>query len=227
VFTAKPLESILVSLLCLIAPSMLACSAPASESAGSAQAALGAPTDPGGTDDGTPTRTTCTSKFGNGLSGGFGRLDGFLVSIVPPGSGQCSADRHHVHLQVLSGGEVYDVAVNADGGFMATRDAPLPGDAWAEGWHTPAHLDYVSDLGLHSQDFQQGDLPTLAEDIETALANANHISVFATTYSSGGAHLVHRGSGANSNANRDGLIVTDPLSPTAHVYAFHFSNQTF
>jgi len=41
-------------------------------------------------DDGTPTRQTCTSNFGDALSAQatYGRLDGYLVAIVPPSNMQ-------------------------------------------------------------------------------------------------------------------------------------------
>ena len=54
------------------------------------------------------------------------------------------------------------------------------------------------------------------------MANANHVSIFATGYGPGGAHLVHRNGGGN-----DGAIVLDPLAPKAHLFVFHFSNQSF
>jgi hypothetical protein len=172
--------------------------------------------------DGTPTRVPCTNNFGTGLTGSFGRLDGIVVAVVPPGHGSCNADAHHVHVQVLSGGETYDIAVNTDAGFSATKDMPLPGGAWADGWHAGGSLDYVTDLGLHVGDFQAGSEAALSQQLETALANANHISVFATIYSHGGAHLVHR-----HGQGHDGLLVTDPLSASPHLFAFHFSNQSF
>ncbi len=174
-------------------------------------------------DDGPPARVTCTTSFGTGLSpGGFGRLDGFVVAVVVPGSGACNADSHHVHVQVSSGGATYDVAVNTDSGFVAEKDVPLPGGAWNEGWHAHAKLDYASDLGLHAPDFSPGSEGAINQQIEGALASANHVSVFATTYSKGGIHLVHR-----HGFNDDGALVLDPLSPTSRVFAFHFSNQSF
>jgi hypothetical protein len=165
----------------------------------------------------------CTSNFGDGLAGTFGRLDGTIVSVVPNGhTGSCNSDRSHVHLQVLSNGQVYDVAVNTDGGFVAEKDLPLPGGAWTDGWHRGGSLDYVQDLGLHVADFQSQNEPALEQYVLDALTNANHVSVFATLYSHGGIHLVHR------RANdQDGALVLDPLSPKARVLVFHFSDQTF
>jgi hypothetical protein len=174
-------------------------------------------------DDGPPTRVPCTSSFGSALTGAYGRLDGFAVAVVPPASGgACSADRHHVHLQVSAGGATYDIAINTDSGFIAQKDMPLPGAPWSEGWHKDASLDYPTDLGLHDADFTAGSEAVLDQDIETALATANHVSVFATPFNHGGAHLVHR-----QGSGHDGALVTDPLSAQAHVFAFHFSNQTF
>jgi hypothetical protein len=175
--------------------------------------------------DGTPTRVPCTSNFGDGLSGTFGRLDGVVVAVVPPGHGTCNADAHHVHVQVLSRGQTYDVAVNTDSGFIAEKDVSLvslPSGPWADGWHGGGSLDYVADLGLHDADFTAGSEADLDQRLETALASANHVSLFATLYSHGGVHLVHR-----RGHGQDGALVTDPLSPSSHLFAFHFSNQSF
>src|SRR5258706_669036 len=76
-------------------------------------------------DDGTPTRLACTSTFGTALTASptYGRLDGFLVAIVPPGNGSaCNADSTHVHLQVRMTGAVYDVAVDVSNGQTGIDD---------------------------------------------------------------------------------------------------------
>ena len=98
--------------------------------------------------DGTPVRQPCTSQFGHALTSVYGRLDGFLVAIVQPGSGNaCNADTSHVHLQVKMNGAIYDVAVNVgstgttDDVHTTTRDIPLP--QWSEGWHPGVLEDYV------------------------------------------------------------------------------------
>jgi len=193
---------------------------------------------PGGNDgdggDGAAMRRPCTEAFGSALSSTYGRLDGFLVAIVAPGpsSAPCHADSDHVHLQVLMGGAVYDVAVNvgtndtSNDVHTATIDRALIGAAWSEGWHTDATVDYVA-LGVHADGLALQTQTQTVAALMSDLATANHISVYATGYSPtpSGAHLVHRHtSGA---AGTDGLVVTRPLSPAAHVRLFSFSTQTF
>jgi len=180
-------------------------------------------------DDGTPMRRACTGNFGSALSTSFGRLDGYLVAIVPPGGGGCNADSDHVHLQILVNGAVYDVAVNvgSSGGVddvcTTTRDRAMPGPAWSEGWHTGAMIldDYVSD-GVHSTDTTQTPRAQLASELMSDLSTVNHISVFATGYGPDGVHLVHR-----NGSGHDGLVITEPLSTPAHLRFFRFTNQAF
>jgi hypothetical protein len=177
-------------------------------------------------DDGVPSRQACTSNFGSALDTQFGRLDGFLVAIVPPGHRGCNGDSSHLHLQVSVQGSVYDVAVNIGStpGDVETleRDLPLPDGAWSEGWHPGLHLDYPQ-LGLRSTDFTPTSSPAaLAQHLSDELASVNHISVFATGYGPDGIHDVHyKGSG------HDGAIAIRPLSSPAHLLLFHFSDQTF
>jgi hypothetical protein len=173
--------------------------------------------------DGPPVRHPCTSSFGAALtSGSQGRLDGILVAVVPPGGHACSGDAHHVHLQIMMQGAVYDVAVNVSGVDFAQTDAPLSGAPWSEGWHAATPLDYPSSLSLHSGDFAPVAESTLATQIADAVSQANHVSIFATKYSKSGIHLVHRNGSGN-----DGAIVLNPLSPRARYLVFHFPNQTF
>lgn len=182
-------------------------------------------------DDGTPTRQACTSAFGSGLTATptFGRLDGFLVAIVPPGGGGCNADQSHVHLQVKMSGAIYDVAIDVTDGqtgiddvHTTTRDSAMPVDLpWAEGWHTALLADYVA-MGVHSTDLPLATKAELTSTLMTDLATANHVSVYATTYGADGTHLVHRNGGG-----RDGVIVTEPLSVPAHLRLFSFTNQAF
>ena len=182
-----------------------------------------------GTDDGPPVRNACTGDFGSGMSSGFGRLDGYLVSIIQPGDGSnCNGDAHHVHLQVQVSGSVYDVAVNVDSNQGTPNvdfekiNAPLAGGAWSEGWHTSDSLDYVSTLGAHSGDFTTYTPTELAQEVTGDLATVNHISVFATGYGPTGGHLIHRNA-----TNEDGALVLQPLSGNPQYLLFHFANQTF
>jgi hypothetical protein len=170
-------------------------------------------------------RRPCTTQLGSALSPTYGRLDGFLVALVQPGSSGCNGDSSHLHLQVLSNGAVYDVAVNVGSSSMSdvhstTIDLAL--QPWAEGWHTSVTEDYVS-LGVHSNQLPlEASEQQLATDITADLATANHISIFATGYGPDGMHLVHRNGGG-----ADGMIVTKPLSTPSHARLFSFSSQTF
>lgn len=106
-----------------------------------------------------------------------------------------------------------------------TLDHALLGRAWSEGWHTNITVDYPA-LGVHSNDMP---LHTETENVAALmadLATANHVSIYATGYSPipSGAHLVHRHPQVQGS---DGLVVTHPLSPTAHARLFNFTNQTF
>ena len=173
-------------------------------------------------DDGTATRTSCTASFGTGLTASHGRLDGVLVAVVTRGGAdRCPADSTHVHLQVRMNGAAYDIAVNIDG-YEGEIDAPMPGGAYAEGWH-PMLLDYATDLNLHSTSFTRTGLDEVRARVQQQLTNANHISVFGTGYDDlGGAHLIHR-----EIPSHDGALVLDPLSPTPHWLVFRFDQDTF
>ena len=181
-------------------------------------------------DDGTPTRLACTDNFGSAVTADYGRLDGFLVAIVPPSSGHsCSADSDHLHLQIQMNGAVYDVAVNVNDSassadvYFTETDASMPGGAWSEGWHTGVHLDYVNNLQLHSSGFTAMSPAALAQQLESELQDANHISIFGNGYDThDGVHDIHR----NGTAY-DGAIVIRPLSSPPHVLALHFADQSF
>jgi hypothetical protein len=195
----------------------------AGDTDGGSSGAVGSPETgaPPAFSDGTPTRTTCSSTLGSGLSPEHGRLDGTLVSIVPTTGARCSSDPDHLHLQVRMNGANYDIAVNLDG-FEGEIDAPLPGIGFAEGWH-PMDLDYAKDLGLHSDALTVTTPATIRAHVIDQLANANHISVFGTGYpGSDGAHLIHRKQTAH-----DGALVINPLAAKAHVIAFRFATDTF
>lgn len=176
--------------------------------------------------DGPPTRLPCTRSFGSALTRTFGRLDGYLVAIVVPGGSQCNSDEDHVLLQVKAADVIYEIAVNVGApnreDVRATAiELPLPGPAWEEGWHPGLTLDYSS-VGLNASDFTLATRANHTQAIVSDLAAANHVSIFATAWGGGGAHLVHR-----NGSGRDGAIITEPLSRPAHLRLFAFSNQSF
>jgi hypothetical protein len=163
-------------------------------------------------------RRACTNTFGSALTAEYGRMDGFLVAIVNPGTGGCRADTDHLHLQILVAGAVYDVAVNVGGDALSeTVDETIDTTPWSEGWHPFDGIDYTS-FGVHSSDVTtSANVQAIAEDFATT----NHISIYATGYDDTGAHLVHRNNG------QDGAIVTHVLSAVPHVRLFRFTDQSF
>lgn len=203
----------------LLALSVVACAAEsAPEAADNASSDLGS--------GGAGVVGICTSTFGSGLIGAnHGRLDGTLTAIVPAGTHECHGDRDHVHLQIRMNGDVYDVAVNVDGVKVAEVDAPVVGGEWSEGWHPNAPLDYAHDLRVHTSSFRSANATSVQRQLATDLANADHVSIFATKYSRGGIHLVHR---SRSTQPLDGAIVTYPVgSSTPHYFLFQFPDQSF
>jgi hypothetical protein len=184
---------------------------------------------PSGGDDGPPMREPCTSSFGSGMSTAFGRLDGFLVAIVNPGTSGCASDSGHVHLQVLMKGSIYNIAVDvvSTGGgssevsFLDVTH-PLVGGAWSEGWHTGDKLDYVSTLDVHSTDMVAKTKSQMISLLGSDFATVNHVSIFTTGFNSSGGHLVHR-----EGSSHDGAIVIEPLSASPHYLLFRFPEQSF
>lgn len=179
--------------------------------------------------DGTPTRLPCTSTFGSAMSATFGRLDGFLVSVVNPNTTTaCRGDDNHIHLQVQVNGGIEDIAVNIasttgnpDVDFR-TINAALKGSAWTEGWHTGQTLDYPTNLGVSSTSFTE-DTPTqLTTLVDNLVANANHVSIFATGFDATGGHLIHR-----EGSSHDGAIVINPTTSSPTYLLFHFTTQSF
>lgn len=198
---------------------------------GSPDAAVDAVVAVDASGDGTPMRMPCTSQFGKALpsAGTFGRLDGYLVAVVDPGTTSgCNADDSHVHLQISMSGAIYDIAIDVTDGtthmddvHTGTLDIAMPGEPWAEGFHTGESVDYPT-LGVHAADLPLLTKAQMIAAIDGDLATANHVSIFATTYGGDGAHLVHRNGGKH-----DGLLVTVPLAATPHLRLFSFSDQTF
>jgi hypothetical protein len=175
----------------------------------------------------------CASTFGSALTASFGRVDGTVLAIVPPGDMRCAQiNSDHLVVQVSVNGAAYRMVVNVlstgtDPNIrIRTLDAPLPAPAFAEGWHPSLSLDYATDLSVHSDPTWTGhslaDATTLITD---AITLGTPISIYAT--STGGTHadsthLIHRHA-----AHDDGAIVIDPTSATPHWLLFSFADQTF
>ena len=163
---------------------------------------------------------SCASTFGNALTDAFGRADGTIVAVVPPGHPTCpQANGTHLVLQMTIDGAVYRMVTNLDVLTHAV-DAPLAGGAWSEGWHPGVQLDYVTTLGMTATEFDMNPNPDAW--ITNQLDIGAHVSVFATSQGyHDSAHLVHRNA-----TNMDGAIVVDP-DTSPHYLLFRFSNQAF
>ena len=183
----------------------------------------------GGTGDGTPVRLPCTGTFGSAMTATFGRLDGVLVAIVDPNTTtSCRGDDNHIHLQVRVNGSIEDIAVNSAStsgnpniDFLAVNSS-LKGGAWSEGWHPGVQLDYPSNLGVSSGQFAERTPTQLTTAVDSALASANHVSIFTTGFDATGGHLIHR-----NGSSHDGAIVINPLSASPRYLLFHFTTQSF
>jgi hypothetical protein len=166
--------------------------------------------------DGTPAKAVdCAATFGAELTAGFGRLDGTLLAVIPPGYQGCAQPNStHAVVQVMVDGAAYRMVVNVLSTsneprvYLGEIDAALAGGAWAEGWHLGYPLDYVTTLGVTRSQFTLADEATAAARVYDHLELGQHVSVFAT---SGGppqadsAHLIHRNA-----TNADGAIVLQP-----------------
>jgi hypothetical protein len=168
----------------------------------------------------------CADTFGDGLTATFGRLDGTVHAVVKPTDTHCTLfNDDHLVVQVAMNGAIYRMVVNIDNiGYLNIAGA-LVGEAWSEGWHEAAVLDYPADLGVTANEFTTTDLTTLANTVTDAITVGDPISVFAE--SSGGtfassAHLIHR-----NNGKSDGALVLDPTSSAPRYLLFRFDNQVF
>ncbi|MCW5807229.1 MAG: hypothetical protein KIT31_33035 [Deltaproteobacteria bacterium] len=171
----------------------------------------------------------CVSSFGNALTTGFGRLDGTLVAVVPPGSTCPRPNSTHLILEVRQNNQVYRMvaAVISDVGdpvmALAERDAALSGPAWQEGWHLGVPLDYVATLGVHRLDFAPAPKQDLVDAIDRAAVIGGRVSVYATVEDQhDSAHLIHR-----NQSNKDGAIVFGADGPSPHYFLLRFDNQLF
>lgn len=173
----------------------------------------------------------CADTFGSLFTNAFGRADGIVTAVVPPGF-QCPLpNSDHVVIQVSIDGGVQRLVVNVKSDFgdpnvrFRTMQAALPAPAWEEGWHPGLTLDFTG-FGLHSDaGWESLDLEQASARVYDALTVGQPLSVYAT--SSGGtyaasAHKIHR-----NGFNNDGAIVIDPTGAQPMWLLFHFANQTF
>jgi hypothetical protein len=172
----------------------------------------------------------CASTFGNALTAGFGRFDGTLVAVVPPGHPTCPLpNSDHIVLQIRAGGDIYRMVVNVQSSVASDpnvryseKSAPLGAPAFADGWHLGVALDYVSTLNAHSTEFTPTPMADLVAQVTARLDLDTPVSVYSTTSGGNSTHLVHRNA-----PNADGAIVIQPTSSTPTYMLFSFENQTF
>lgn len=175
---------------------------------------------------------SCAAMFGTALTNSFGRVDGTVKAVVPPGHPTCPMPNGtHLVVQVTVAGQAYRMVTNvlSDSGdprvFLHELDAPLAGPAWAEGWHPGYQLDYASTLHVTSDQFVPHDMTTTVEMVTERIALGAKISVYATSSggaNASGAHLIHR-----NLTNADGAIVIGPETASPHWILFRFDEQTF
>lgn len=176
----------------------------------------------------------CVSVFGTSLTRAFGRIDGHVVAVVPPGV-QCPLPNDdHVVIQIAIDGGVHRIVVNVLSNssdpnirFMSRGIGPLPAPAFSDGWHPGLGLDYPT-LGVHSgldAGWESLTMEQASLRIDQALTIGAPLSVYGS--SSGGstassAHLIHRHA-----RNDDGAIVINPLSAAPTWLLFSFAEQQF
>jgi hypothetical protein len=173
---------------------------------------------------------TCAATFGMGLTDAFGRLDGTVLAVVPPGDNACAKPNStHVVIQVVTEGAAYRMVLDvlsSSGNpdvFFDEIDAPLAAGPWAEGWHPGVTLDYIDTLSLHSTAFTEMVEAALVARVTTAIDLGSHISVFASSAGApDSAHLIHR-----NLPGADGAIVVRPESALPHYLLFRFADQSF
>jgi hypothetical protein len=167
----------------------------------------------------------CASTFGSLFTKSNGRADGKLVAVVRPSDTQCALfNSTHVVVQLSILGQVQRLVVAVKDVAVTSVSSKLVGPAYAEGWHTSVNLDYVSDLGAHSDDFALVSMDKAVDFICSPLSLGAPVSVYA--YSSGSypasAHQVHR-----NDKYPDGAIVMDPTSAKPTYLLFRYASQVF
>ena len=172
--------------------------------------------------------SACAATFGSALTNAYGRLDGTILAVVEPGNMQCAMPNStHVVLEVTMAGAAYRMVVNVLSTssdphvFLDELDAPLAGDAWAEGWHPGLTLDYVTTLQVAKTAFTQADQAAAVARFESELVPGARVSVYATSSGGDSAHLIHRNA-----TNQDGAVVLAP-DTAPHYLLTAFPEQTF
>ncbi len=179
---------------------------------------------------------TCAAEFGTGFTAAFGRVDGRVTAVVPPGVHCPFENDDHLVIQVALGDAgIHRLVVNvrstsADPNvyFLAAKLGALPAPDYAEGWHPGLTLDYANTLGVHSDadaGWESLDMAHASARVYDALEVGAPLSVYASSsgppYASS-VHLVHRHA-----HNDDGAIVVNPRSASPTWLLFHFAEQTF
>ncbi len=173
----------------------------------------------------------CADTFGNDLVAPYGRLDGTVLAIVPPGHPTCAMQNGtHVVLQVTMKGAAYRVVVNVESDLLGVDpkvrflsiDKPLPPPAWSEGWHAGVTLDYATTLDVHTDAFTAVPKEDLVKTVTDAIAIGAKVSVYSTTSGGASSHKIHR-----NGASDDGAIVLGPDTASPRFLLFHFDQQTF
>jgi hypothetical protein len=166
----------------------------------------------------------CADTFGDLFTPSNGRADGTLLAVVGTTDAQCALHNDdHVVLEVTILGGVQRLVVNVDGVAVAAQSAPLVGPPFEEGWHEDVTLDYVDDLELHSDVFEQVTIEGAEAFLCEHLAVGEPISVFAYAEDNpSSAHQIHF-----NESYPDGVIVAGPTSASPTYLAFRFGDQDF
>lgn len=167
----------------------------------------------------------CASEFGSLFTRSNGRADGTLLALVGPTDSQCALyNDDHVVLELEMLGQAQRLVVAVDGVAVHSTSAELVGPAYAEGWHPDVHLDYPSQLGVHSTDFTAATMDEAVSFLCARVETGAPLSVYA--YSDGSlpssAHQVHR-----NDRYPDGAIVASPGSDDPTYLLFRYSDQVF
>lgn len=186
---------------------------------------------------------TSDSQLGTALTAGHGRVDGIVSAVVPPADEACtiSANSTHMTIEVRVAGKIERVVITAtdtstaDGKMhFLSKDAPLIGPAWAEGWHSGADVtvDYANGLGVHGPEFKTLSIAELTAAVSAPIGIGDRISLVSTVDDAPGSalygtrsHLVHRYS--QGGAGADGAIIVHPDTKPTWLLFYYASESNF